>query len=74
MFSNIGMPELLVILLIIMVLFGASRIPDIAKGLRKGIDEFKNPSDDNDTKEPPAADTATNDQKSESKEQAKTEG
>ncbi len=36
-----GMGELVVILLIILVLFGASRLPEIAKALGKSIKEFK---------------------------------
>jgi sec-independent protein translocase protein TatA len=35
------MPEMLIILLIILVLFGARRIPDLAKGLGEGIRNFK---------------------------------
>ena len=41
MFGNIGMPELLVILVIILLLFGAKKLPDLAKGLGQGIREFK---------------------------------
>jgi len=36
-----GMGELIVIFLIIMVLFGASRLPEIGKSLAKAIKEFK---------------------------------
>jgi sec-independent protein translocase protein TatA len=38
---GVGPPELLIIFLIIIVLFGASRIPKLARGLGKGITEFK---------------------------------
>lgn len=41
MFDNIGTGELLIILLVILVLFGAKKIPDLAHGLGKGIREFK---------------------------------
>jgi sec-independent protein translocase protein TatA len=41
MFSGIGFTELLVIFLVVLILFGARRIPDIAQGLGKGIREFK---------------------------------
>ena len=41
MFGNIGFPELLVILLIVLLLFGAKRLPEIARGLGKSIQEFK---------------------------------
>lgn len=40
-FGSIGAPEVLVILLIVLLLFGAKRIPEIAQGLGKGIREFK---------------------------------
>ncbi len=41
MLSGIGMPEMVVIFLIIFVLFGANKIPTLAKDLGKGINEFK---------------------------------
>jgi len=41
MFENIGGGELVLILLVILVLFGAKKIPDLAQGLGKGIREFK---------------------------------
>ena len=39
---GIGMPELLVILFICLVVFGAKRLPEIGSGLGKGIKNFKN--------------------------------
>ena len=36
-----GMGELVVILLIVLLLFGASRLPEIARSLAKSIGEFK---------------------------------
>jgi len=36
-----GMGELVVILLIVLLLFGASRLPEIARALAKAIKEFK---------------------------------
>jgi sec-independent protein translocase protein TatA len=41
MFGGLGVQELLVIFLIVLLLFGAKRIPDIAKGLGRGISDFK---------------------------------
>ena len=41
MFENLGMGELLVILLVVLLLFGSKKIPEIAQGLGKGIREFK---------------------------------
>ncbi|MCY4553979.1 MAG: twin-arginine translocase TatA/TatE family subunit [Candidatus Poribacteria bacterium] len=36
-----GLPELLIILVIVFFLFGAKRLPDLAKGLGKSITNFK---------------------------------
>ncbi len=41
MFDNLGAGELIIILLVVLVLFGAKKIPDLAQGLGKGIREFK---------------------------------
>jgi sec-independent protein translocase protein TatA len=41
MFGNLGMGEILIILLIVLLLFGAKRIPEVAGSLGKGINEFK---------------------------------
>jgi len=41
MFENIGMGELLLIIVFIVVFFGAKKIPEIAKGLGSGIREFR---------------------------------
>ena len=41
MFGNLGMGELMVILVIVLVLFGAKRIPEISASFGKGIREFK---------------------------------
>jgi sec-independent protein translocase protein TatA len=41
MFGSIGIPELVIILVIILLLFGASRLPEIGRGLGKGIKNFK---------------------------------
>jgi len=38
---SLGVPELMIIFLIIVVLFGASRIPTIGRGLGEGIRNFK---------------------------------
>ena len=41
MFGNLGFGELLIIMIVILLLFGAKRIPEIAGSLGKGIREFK---------------------------------
>lgn len=41
MFENLGMGELLIIMVVVLVLFGGKKIPEIARNLGKGISEFK---------------------------------
>jgi sec-independent protein translocase protein TatA len=41
MFGRFGVGELIIILLIILILFGAKRLPEIARSLGKSIKEFK---------------------------------
>ncbi|CAA6817221.1 MAG: Twin-arginine translocation protein TatA [uncultured Sulfurovum sp.] len=66
-----SMPELLIVLAIVVLLFGAKKIPDLAKGMGRGIKDFKKAikEDDEDTKE-----IAKNDEKpAEKVEDKKTE-
>ena len=46
MFGRLGLPEVLIILVIIIVLFGASRLPEIGRGIGKGIRNFKDATKD----------------------------
>jgi sec-independent protein translocase protein TatA len=41
MLRSIGLPELLVILVVAVLLFGGKKIPEVAKGLGEGIRNFK---------------------------------
>jgi len=51
---GLGVPELLLILVIVIVVFGGSRIPELGKGLGEGIRNFKKGmrGDDDDEKKP----------------------
>ena len=40
----LGAPELIVIVVLVLLLFGGKKIPELMKGLGKGIKEFKNAS------------------------------
>jgi sec-independent protein translocase protein TatA len=42
LFGPIGIPELLIILAIIILIFGANRLPELGKGIGAGIKNFKN--------------------------------
>lgn len=46
MFPALGMPEMFVIMVVILLLFGAKRLPELARGLGKSIKEFKKAADD----------------------------
>jgi sec-independent protein translocase protein TatA len=39
--GSLGFPELVVILIIIIMIFGANRLPEIGRGIGKGIRNFK---------------------------------
>jgi sec-independent protein translocase protein TatA len=41
MFGSLGLPELLLILLIVIIIFGAGKLPQLGKGLGEGIRNFK---------------------------------
>ena len=43
---GLGGSEIIIILFIILLLFGAKKLPELAKGLGKGINEFKKASND----------------------------
>lgn len=62
-FSNIGFTEILVLLLVFVLFFGARRIPEIGASIGKGIREFKNslrdPSGEDAPAVPPAPPSAS---------------
>jgi sec-independent protein translocase protein TatA len=43
---GIGMPELIIILIIILIIFGAGKLPEIGSGIGKGIKNFRNATRD----------------------------
>ena len=68
-----SMPELLIVLAIVVLLFGAKKIPDLAKGMGKGIKDFKKAIKEDDeeeskeivSKEEPKVEASTEEKKSE---------
>jgi sec-independent protein translocase protein TatA len=41
MFGSLGVPELLIILLIVIIIFGANKLPQLGKGIGQGLKNFK---------------------------------
>lgn len=50
---NFGLPELIIILVIVLLIFGASRLPELGSGLGRMIREFRKASEEDST--PPEA-------------------
>jgi sec-independent protein translocase protein TatA len=57
--GSLGLPELLIILVIVIVIFGAKKLPDLGRSLGEGIKNFKGSvstgKDDKDDKTPPTS-------------------
>jgi sec-independent protein translocase protein TatA len=49
---GIGLPEVLIFLVVVLLLFGASRVPEIGRSLGKGMREFKDAVTGRDDDEP----------------------
>lgn len=49
---GIGMPELIVILVIILIVFGVGKLPEIGGGMGKAIRNFKDATKESETKTP----------------------
>ncbi len=45
LFLNMGTPEIMLIMAVVLLLFGGKKLPELARGLGKGIREFKDASD-----------------------------
>lgn len=54
---TLGVPELLIIFFVILLLFGAKKLPDLAAGLGKGLREFKKATHGQDEEEPKKIET-----------------
>ena len=47
---RLGLPEVLVILFIVLLIFGANRIPQLMRGIGRGVKEFKDATKDTEEK------------------------
>lgn len=55
--GSIGLPELLILLVIIIIIFGVGKLPEIGGALGKGIREFRSASEGSGTEEKSAEET-----------------
>ena len=46
--GRFGLPEILIILVIVILIFGANRLPELGRGIGKGIRNFKDATKNND--------------------------
>lgn len=56
---GIGLPEVLIVLIIVLVIFGPKRLPDLGRSLGSGMREFKDSVTKDDKDELPAGDART---------------
>ena len=56
---GLGVNELVLILVIVLVLFGASRIPQLMKGIGTGVKEFRHSLQDDESTSPESSDTSS---------------
>ncbi|MDO9627258.1 MAG: twin-arginine translocase TatA/TatE family subunit [Methanobacteriaceae archaeon] len=63
MIGGLGMPELLIILFVVLLLFGAKKLPELAKGMGKALGEFKRTQRETEFKIKEESDQAKNTEK-----------
>jgi sec-independent protein translocase protein TatA len=63
MFGSLGLPELLILLAIVVLIFGVNKLPKLGKGLGEGIRNFKDSVRSEGKKESGGAETPVNDNK-----------
>ena len=56
MFGSLGLPELLVILVIVIIIFGANKLPQLGKGFGQGLRNFKDAVKGDEAPPPPPKD------------------
>ena len=60
MFGSLGLPELLILLAIVVLIFGVNKLPKLGKGLGEGIRNFKDSIRSEDKKEKDGAEAPVN--------------
>lgn len=51
MFNNIGITEIIIVAVVLLILFGGKKIPELAKGIAEALKEFRKAFKDDDKKE-----------------------
>ena len=64
---GIGMPELIIILIIILIIFGAGKLPEIGSGIGKGIKNFKKATNEREEIEAKTGESAEEDDQDQQK-------
>jgi len=59
---GIGLPEILIFLVVVLLLFGAKRVPEIGRSVGKGMREFKDAVSGKDDEQPPRLPQAPEDE------------
>ncbi len=59
---GIGLPEILIFLVVVLLLFGAKRVPEIGRSMGRGMREFKDAVTGHDDDEPPRLPPAPEDE------------
>jgi sec-independent protein translocase protein TatA len=59
MFPSLGLPELALVLVIVLLVFGPGKLPQVAKSLGEALQQFKKAASGTPTEPPPAAPTPT---------------
>ena len=57
--AGIGLPEIAIVLVIVLVIFGPKRLPDLGRSLGRGMREFKDSVTGKDKDELPSGETST---------------
>ena len=64
--AGLGWQELMIVLVIIMIIFGAGKLPEVARSLGQGVKEFKTEANSEESEKPLSSETiVTNDRRDE---------
>lgn len=73
MFSTLGVPELLIILVLVLIVFGAGKLPKVMRSMGEGVKEFRDASEEGSEGGGSGGDSGGDSAKAEPKEEAVAE-